>query len=290
MSDLFFNRVTIIGVGLLGASFGLALKRYGLSNTICGYGRKEENLKRALERGIIDDYDLDAGRVCIDSDLILLSTPVGTFKEIINKIRDSLKRGAVVIDVGSVKGSLVYEIESLMPQGVFYVGSHPIAGSERSGIDDARYELFNNALCIITPTERTDKDAMERVIRLWKAIGMRVELMDPVRHDEVYGLISHLPHLTAYALVNTVGDIDSGYLEYAGQGFRDTTRIALSSPELWRDIAVHNRENLVKFIGILKNNLERLERLLLMMDHRGIEEEFLRAQRLRRRLLENKSG
>ncbi len=289
MSDLFFNKVTIIGVGLLGASFGLALKRYGLSNTICGYGRKEENLKRALEKGIIDNYGLDAAKVCMDSDLILLSTPVGTFKEIINKTRASIKKGAIVIDVGSVKGNLVYEIESLMPQGVFYVGSHPITGSERSGIDDARHELFNNALCIITPTEKTDKDSMERVIRLWKTFGMRVELMDPMRHDEVYGLISHLPHLMAYALVNIVGDIDSGYLEYAGQGFRDTTRIALSSPELWRDIAIHNRENLIKFLNILKNNLEKLGILLQSMDNKGIEEEFLRAQRLRKRLLENKS-
>lgn len=281
---MFFNKVSILGVGLLGASFATALKRHGLSKTICGFGRNEENLKRALSKGIIDEYDLDAPRVCMDSDLILLSTPVGVFTDIISNVRNFLKKGAIVIDVGSVKGRLVYELDSLVPDGVFYVGCHPIAGSDRSGIDDARPDLFSNALCIITPTETTDRKAVEKVISLWKTIGMRVELMDPMRHDEIYGLISHLPHLIAYVLVNTVGDIDSQYLSYAGQGFKDTTRIALSSPELWRDIVIHNTENLIRFTSIFRENIEKIEKLLIEKDQEKIKNEFLRAQELRKRL------
>lgn len=281
-SEIFFNKVTIIGVGLLGASFALALREKGLCETICGYGRKEENLKRAKERGIIDEYSLDAGKMCEGADLILLSTPVGVFKEIVQKITPSLKIGAIVVDVGSVKGWLVYELESLMPEKVYYIGSHPIAGSDKSGIDDARADLFNSARCIITPTENSDESAMEKVISIWSAVNAKVELMDPFRHDEIYAVVSHFPHIVAYAIVNTVGDINSGYIDYAGQGFKDTTRIALSSPELWRDIVIYNRKNLIRLIDTFIGNLEKMKGLLENADAEGIREEFSKAQELRK--------
>lgn len=282
--ELFFNRVTIVGVGLIGASFALALRKKGLCKTIHGYGRKEANLKRAKDKGIIDDYSLYARDACEGADLILLSTPVGTFRDIIAEASDSIKKGAVVTDVGSVKGRLVLELEALMPEGVSYIGSHPIAGSDRSGIDDARADLFNNARCIITPTKDSDKDALRKVSSVWETIDGRVEQMDPFRHDEIYAALSHLPHIIAYALVNIANDIDPDNIGYAGRGFKDTTRIAMSSPEMWRDISLSNKENLIRMIDIFKDNLDRIKKYLEDGDASGIEKEFLRAQILRKKL------
>lgn len=281
---MFFNKVTIIGVGLLGASFALALRESGLCKTIYGYGRSEGNLKRAKEKGIIDNYSLDATSACESSDLILLATPVGVFKDIIETVRTSLKKGAIVTDVGSVKGGLVYEIEELMPDGVYYIGSHPIAGSDKSGIDDAKADLFNNARCIVTPTENSNSTVKKIMVSLWESLGAKAETMEPYKHDEIYAAVSHLPHIVAYALVNTLGDINSDYIEYAGQGFKDTTRIALSSPEIWRDISIFNKDNLIRLIDIFRDNLDRIENLLKASDAAGIEEEFLKAQELRKRL------
>ncbi|MCL4456787.1 MAG: prephenate dehydrogenase/arogenate dehydrogenase family protein [Nitrospirae bacterium] len=284
VENLFFNKVTIIGVGLIGASFALALREKGLCKTISGSGRKEENLKRAKDRGIIDDYSLDVKKACEDSDLILLSTPVGSFKDIAEEIKGVLKKGAVVTDSGSVKGRLVYDLEAAMPGGVYYIGSHPIAGSDKSGIDDARPDLFRNARCIITPTVNSDENAKNKVVSVWESFGTRVETTDPFKHDEIYAVVSHFPHVAAYALVNTVADIDSKYIEYAGKGFRDTTRIALSSPEMWRDIAMFNKENLIKLMDAFKINLDKIKKYIMEDNGSGIEEEFLKAQKLRESL------
>lgn len=284
MNNLFFSKTTVVGVGLIGASVALALKEKGLCGVIYGYGREEENLKKAKERGIIDDYSLDVCKACEGSDLILLSTPVGVFREIVEKIKGTIKKGALITDVGSVKGSLVYELESLMPAGVYYVGSHPIAGSDKSGIDDARAGLFTNTLCVITETENSGSMAIQKIASIWEAVGARVVLMDTFKHDEIYAAVSHLPHIIAYAMVNTVNDISADYIEYAGQGFRDTTRIALSSPELWRDISMFNKDNLIKLINTFKDNLDRITRCLENGDALGIEKDFLKAQELRRRL------
>ncbi|MBI5211996.1 MAG: prephenate dehydrogenase/arogenate dehydrogenase family protein [Nitrospirae bacterium] len=282
--DIFFNKVSIIGVGLIGASFALALREKGLCKTISGCGRKEENLKRAKELRIIDDYSLDVKRACEDSDLILLSTPIGSFKDIVGQIKGVLKKGAIVTDAGSVKGRLVYDLEAAMPEGVYYIGSHPIAGSDKSGIDDARPDLFNNARCIITPTGNSDENAKDKVVSVWESFGARVETADPFKHDDIYAVVSHFPHVVAYALVNTVADIDSKYIEYAGKGFKDTTRIALSSPEMWRDISMFNRDNLIKLMDTFRINLDKVTKYLMENNESGIEEEFFKAQKLRESL------
>lgn len=282
--NIFFNKVTIIGVGLLGASFALALRQKGLCKTIIGYGRSEENLKKAKERRIIDDYSLDMQHAAVDSDLIMLSTPVGVFLDIVRQLRHFFKKGSIITDVGSVKGKLVYEVEGSVPEGVFYVGTHPIAGSDKSGISDARADLFKSARCIITPTEKTDKNVLEKVTSIWKELGSNVEFMDPYKHDEIYAAVSHLPHVIAYSLVNTIGDIDSEFIKYAGQGFKDTTRIALSSPELWRDIVIYNRENLLRFLEVFKENIEKIKGLLEKSDAETIKNEFQRAKELRERI------
>jgi len=286
-TEPFFDKVTILGVGLIGASFALGMKKYKFCNHLIGHGRKIENLQRAKDIGIIDSFEPDPAKACSGSDLVLFATPVGSFTEITEKIRLSFKKGTLVTDVGSVKGRLVYDMEALMPEGTYFVGGHPIAGSSRSGIDTATAEIFRGAKCILTPTEKTNVNAVERLTHIWKTFGCMVELIDPDEHDRIYAMVSHLPHLLAYAIVNTVADVDSSYLKFAGQGFMGTTRIALSSPELWRDICILNQDNLLKFIEIFKKNLGRLSQYLRASDLKSLEGEFERARTLREGIGQN---
>jgi prephenate dehydrogenase len=282
-----FHKVTILGVGLIGASVALAMKKHGLCSEIIGCGRREDNLRRAQEKHMIDSFETDPLRACDGSDLVVLATPVGSFLDLVKKICGSLKKSALVTDVGSVKGNLVHDIDALMPDGICFVGGHPIAGSDRSGIDTATADLFRGTLCIITPTEKTDKDALEAVIGIWSAFGSRIKQINPDEHDRIYAAVSHLPHLIAYELVNAVADMDSSYLAFTGQGFKDTTRIALSSPELWKDICLLNRKNLIESIEILKNNLDRASRYLRASDSEALEEDFRRARTLREGIGQN---
>lgn len=281
VTNIFFDKVTILGVGLMGASFALALKKHGLCKHVVGNGRNPENLKRAKESGIIDSFEPDPGRACEGSDIVLLATPVGTSVDITKKISRFLKKGAIVTDVGSVKGKLVYDMEALMPEGVYFVGGHPIAGSSRSGIETASADIFKGAQCILTPTDKTSKDALEGLIHLWRTIGSHVELTSPEEHDRIYAAVSHLPHLLTYAIVNTVADIDSSYFKYVGKGFITTTRIAASSPELWRDICILNKDNLLEYLEVFKKNLEKLSQYLKASDNDSLEREFKKARALR---------
>lgn len=269
---------------MIGASVSLALKKNGLAHTIVGYGRTPENLIRAQERAIIDSFTLDPLTACDNADLIVFSTPVGVFLDIAKQITRVLKENAIVTDVGSVKGKLVRDMEAILsPRGLF-VGGHPIAGSDRSGIDTASAHLFKGAQCIITPTQTSDKNALDEIISLWRGFGSTVTLMEPDEHDRIYAAVSHFPHLLAYELINTVADIDGSYLTFSGQGFKDTTRIASSQPELWRDICRHNRENLLACIEVFKKNLERARHFLGEDDHESLLRDFQRARILRERI------
>jgi prephenate dehydrogenase len=276
-----FDKATILGVGLIGASFALALRKYGLCDVISGCGRREENLARAVEKKIIDTYDLDPARACEGADLVLFATPVGIFVDIANKIRGSLKNNSIVTDVGSVKGKLVRDMETIMPENVSFIGGHPIAGSDRSGIDTAAAEIFKNAKCIITPTENSDEDAVKKITSLWEAFGSVVKLSNPDEHDRIYAAVSHLPHLIAYEIVNTVADIESSYLAFSGQGFKDVTRLASSTPDVWRDICLLNRDNLLEYVEIFKANLDRVSRYLRADDSESLERDFKKARTLR---------
>jgi len=278
---LFFNKVTILGVGLIGASFALALKKQGLCKHITGYGRKENNLKKAVNLKIIDSFELDASKACVDSDLILFAMPVGSFVGMAKRIKSSLKSGAIVTDAGSVKGKLVRDMESLMPQGVNYIGGHPIAGSDKTGIDAATADLFSEAKCILTPTKKTNTAALKKIKGVWKSLGAKVSTIDADEHDRIYAVVSHLPHVAAYAIVNAIADINKSYLGYAGNGFKDTTRIAASSPELWRDISMTNKKNILEFIEVLKKNLDKIGRHLKKSDANAVEKEFKKAKALR---------
>jgi prephenate dehydrogenase len=276
-----FDRITILGVGLLGASFALALKKNRLCSTITGYGRSGENLQRAKERNIIDSFEQDPVAACRDSDLIMLSAPVGSFPGLAKAIAPALKKGAVLTDVGSVKGMLVREIEKMMPKDVHYIGGHPIAGSDRSGIDSANAELFRNARCVITPTENSDPSALDKIQNLWKALGSEIIILNPEEHDRIYASVSHLPHLIAYAMVNTVAEIDRSYLDFSGKGFMDSTRIACSSEDLWNDICLFNRDNLIEALAVFQKKLDMLDQYLKAGDSDSLKAEFRKARTLR---------
>lgn len=278
---MFFPKVTILGVGLIGASVALAMKKRRLCGHITGFGRREESLIRAKELGIVDSFDLDPSRATLGSDFVLFSLPVGLFPDIARMIKDSLKEGAVVSDAGSIKGNLVHEMEKVLSDSTPFVGAHPIAGSEQSGIDAAHADLFEKRRCVITPTDKTERRALDTLTELWHSLGADVVLMTPQEHDRVFGAVSHLPHIIAYELMNSVDELNHSYLAYAGQGFLDTTRIAASSPEVWRDICIGNKENLIQFLDICMARLEKVKMHLMSADAESLEREFSQAKTLR---------
>lgn len=256
-----FKTVSIIGVGLIGGSFALALKNKGLADKIIGYGRNEQRLKRAESLGIINQFTTSLKDAAL-ADIVVLATPLGVFEKIVSDLAEFLKKGTVVIDVGSVKEWVVERIEKILPVGVHFVGTHPIAGSDKTGFEYARADLFEGAKVIITPTEKTDKLVLEKVSKLWKEVGADVEIMSAKEHDRVYALMSHLPHLISFCMVNTVGDIDKNLITYAGSGFKSFTRIAKSSPELWGDIFIMNSENILDYLSIFCDKIEEMKRLI----------------------------
>lgn len=281
---MLFKNTVIIGVGAIGASFAHSVKRLGLTEKVYGYGRSEEALKKAKERGIIDDYGLNIETLCTDADLVILSSPVGTFIDIVKSFVGFLKKGAIVTDAGSVKGSLVYEIEQIMPDGIYFVGVHPMAGTEQSGIDAINTTLFEGANVIITPTKNTNTDALKSINELWTKIGAKIKILTPEEHDQIISSISHLPHIIAYALVNAVCDIGKDNLNYCSTGFLDTTRIAMGSPAMWRDIFFCNKKNILKHIEIFKKNLDEMAALLESDDSEGLLADLITAQKLRKDL------
>lgn len=278
---MFFPKVTILGVGLIGASVALAMKKRRLCGHITGFGRREESLMRAKELGIVDSFDLDPSRATLGSDFVLFSLPVGLFPGIARMIKDSLKEGTVVSDAGSIKGNLVHEMEKALSDNTPFVGAHPIAGSEQSGIDAAHADLFEKRRCVITPTEKTERRALDTLTELWHSLGADVVIMTPQEHDRVFGAVSHLPHISAYELMNSIDELNHSYLAYAGQGFLDTTRIAASSPEVWRDISIGNKENLIQFLDTFIARLEKVKMYLMSADAESLEREFSQAKTLR---------
>jgi len=288
-ASVHFKQVTIIGVGLIGGSLGMLLKRDGLADSVVGVGRRIENLKTAVALGAIDRYVSDAKDGVRDADLVVLATPVDTYERHLMEWGSSLRPGAIVSDVGSVKGALVDRAETILPNAVRFVGAHPIAGKEKTGVAAGSVTLFTGARCILTPTQRTDPQALQDVRALWEAAGSIVLTMDPMLHDKVLGAVSHLPHVAAFALINALTELQQGtpeldLLAYSGGGLRDTTRIAASSPEMWRDIFLWNRDNLVAQIEVYERRLQQLKRLIQSGDGPAIEQELDRAKRVREQL------
>lgn len=286
-----FRKVVIVGVGLIGGSIGMALRKKRRADLVFGVGPREDELKRAVARKAIDKYETDSGDLEAafkDADLIVLAASVGRLESIARGISSAIPKETVVTDVGSVKGGLVRRLEERFAGAESgrsrYVGAHPIAGREKSGIEAATADLFANALCILTPTKRTAPKALEQVKRLWEGIGAQTVTMDPDTHDRIVAVVSHLPHVVAYALVNTVLELQSktgDLVSYSGGGFKDFTRVAASSPEMWRDICLFNRENLLSVIEAFEKVLDRFKRRLVGGDSEGLRQEFDRAKEVK---------
>lgn len=285
-----FKHVAIIGVGLIGGSLGMILRRKALADHVVGIGRRVENLKTAVALGAIDRYVADPQEGVREADLVVLATPVDTYERHLQEWAHCLTPGTIVSDVGSVKGTLVERSEAAMPAGVHFVGAHPIAGKEKTGVAAGSDQLFKGARCILTPTPRTDATALERVRQLWEETGSMILTMEPHLHDQILGAVSHLPHVAAFALMNALSELRDQALPsldlagHSGGGLRDTTRIAASSPEMWRDIFLWNRDNMVAYIDRYTGALEELKRLIKAGDGAGIEKALERAKGEREKL------
>jgi prephenate dehydrogenase len=282
-----FRKMVVAGVGLIGGSMALAMRERGLVEEVVGYGRGEKNLRVALKKGMIDGYFLRAEEIPHRTDFLVLGTPVQSTAPLAEEFLPHLEQGCIVSDVGSVKAEIVRDMEKLLPDTLPFVGAHPIAGGEQWGAEAARANLFIGQRCILTPRRNTDAAALKKVATLWRKIGAKVEMMDPELHDKILGLVSHLPHVLVYALVNfmsraKVGSTD--VIEYCGGGFKDFTRIASSRPELWRDICLINRRAVSKGLGDYIRMLERMKRMIDRGQGAALEHEFALANEARRRI------
>lgn len=282
-----FRQVAIVGVGLIGGSLGMVLKQQEMASAVVGIGRRIENLQAAVRLGAIDRFVEEPKEGIQGADLVILATPVDTYERHLHAWGVAVRPGTIVTDVGSVKGSLVKTAEELLPKEAFFVGAHPIAGKEKTGVLASSVDLFQGARCILTPTGRSNARAVETIRGLWEAAGSQVVEMDPFVHDQVLGAVSHLPHLVAFSLMTALDEIHADMvpnldlLAYGGGGLRDTTRIAASSPEMWRDICVWNRENLVKMLDIYQRHVDRFKRLIESGDGSGLEQQMGQAKHIR---------
>ena len=282
-----FEKVVMAGVGLICGSLALDMRRHKLAKEIIGYGRGEGNLRLAKRKGIIDRYFLNAEDFPADADLLMMGTPVESIAPLMKAFLPKLKAGAIISDVGSVKGEIVRHMERLLPKHLSFVAGHPIAGSEEWGARAARRDLFMRHRCILTPTPRTDRKALDKIAALWRKVGAEVEMMPPDMHDHVLGVISHLPHVLVYALVNALERQPRNGLDlkqYCAGGFKDFTRIASSRPELWRDICLMNSRALGRSLGDYIKYLQRLNRWIQEGKGARLEKEFARAYDTRARI------
>lgn len=269
------NSVSIIGVGLIGGSLGLALKKANLAQNIIGIGRREEKLQQALKLKTVDAVVTDIYFGVKKADLVILATPVNSILEIATQMMPYLKIGTIVMDVGSTKKKIVRKLTpSLSSSELYFVGTHPLAGSEGSGVESAKSDLFEGAVCIITPIPQTNEDALSIVRALWENIGAKVIEMTPESHDELLAYTSHLPHIVAASLADLIKLQGNQIIPLLASGFKDTTRISASDPVMWRDICLTNQEELLKTIREFKKILEKWENLVKEADPSAIVREF----------------
>lgn len=279
-----FQKVTLAGVGLLGGSLGLALRQRGLADRIEGLVRRSKSIGECEGLGVVDHATRHAGRAAAGADLIVLCTPLAAMRSVLESMLPDIRPGTLITDVGSVKAPITRELEPLAARvGACYVGSHPMAGTERNGPAAARADLFVGALCVLTPTVKTASAALRRVQGLWQAVGANTLRLRPEIHDDLVGRSSHLPHIVAAELahyvLSPVHRKEQRLL--CATGFRDTTRVASGPPEIWRDIAMANRENLIRVLGVFIEGLEEVRHALETRDEAAMLDFFEQA-RLRR--------
>jgi len=281
-----FKKITIIGLGLIGGSLARALKETGEVETVFGIDRDKESLEYALSKGIIDKGYSDINEGVPGAEIIVISTHVGIITDTAKSVFPVAAEGAIITDVGSVKSLVVKGIEPDLPKNLHFIGGHPIAGTENSGVKSADSKLFNGRRCILTPTEKTASEAIRKVTLMWQSVGSEVHEMDAETHDHIFGTVSHLPHLVAYSLMNTVLSAPDSekLLEFAGGGLKDYTRVAASSPEMWVEIFKANKSHLLEAISMFKNSLGKIEDAIKSEDFDTLKKELDKAAKTKRGL------
>jgi cyclohexadieny/prephenate dehydrogenase len=284
-----FERLTLVGLGLIGSSIARAARRLKLARTLVVVDRDEAVVARGRELDLADEITTDIAAGVRGADLVILCVPVGACGEVAEAMAPSLKSGAIVSDVGSVKGAVVTQVEPHLPPGVHLVPAHPVAGTEQSGPDAGFATLFLNRWCILTPPDGTDPAAIERVRALWSALGSDVEVMGAQHHDLVLAITSHVPHLIAYNIVGTAADLEevtqSEVIKFSAGGFRDFTRIAASDPTMWRDVFLHNKEAVLEMLGRFNEDLAALQRAIRWSDGEALFNLFTRTRAIRRSII-----
>ncbi|MFN3765335.1 MAG: prephenate/arogenate dehydrogenase family protein [Aliihoeflea sp.] len=285
-----FDRIAFIGIGLIGSSLARVVRREGLAGHLVVSTRSADTLARAEELGLGDSYVADAGEAVREADLVIVSVPVGASEAVAIAIKDHLKPGAIVTDVGSTKASVIAQMAPHLPENVHFIPGHPLAGTERSGPDAGFAELFTNRWCILTPVEGTDPDALERLSDFWRACGSNIDTMDPQHHDMVLAIVSHLPHIIAYNIVGTADDLatvtESEVIKYSASGFRDFTRLAASDPTMWRDVCLHNKDAILEMLARFSEDLASLQRAIRWGDGDKLFDLFTRTRHIRRSIIE----
>ena len=285
-----FDRVALVGVGLIGSSMAHGMRRAGLAGHIAGYAHTPQIVERAKKAGIVDSMHDDLASCVKDADLVVLAAPVGAFAEIAKAIAGHLKPGAIVSDTGSVKGVMFRDVAPHLPKGVHLIPAHPIAGTEQSGPEAGFPELFDGRWCILTPAADADPAAVEKLKEFWEKLGSQVEMMDARHHDLVLAITSHLPHLIAYNIVGTANHLEQvtngEVIKYSAGGFRDFTRIAASDPTMWRDVFLNNREAVLEMLGRFSEDLTDLQRAIRYGDGNFLFDLFTRTRAIRRSIVD----
>ena len=294
MSDKLFDRVALIGIGLIGSSLARALRRDSPGTAIVACARRAETLATVRRLELADETTDDPARAAAGADLVVIATPLSAYAEIGQRIAPALQPGAILTDVGSVKQAVIRDLPPHLPPGVHFVPGHPVAGTEHSGPEAGFAELFHGRWCILIDLPETAPDAVARVERMWEQFGMRVVTMSADHHDKVLAVTSHLPHLIAYTIVGTATDLEdslkSEVVEFSASGFRDFTRIAASDPVMWRDIFLNNREAVLEILQRFNEDLTALQRAIRWGEGDKLQDLFTRTRAIRRSIIEAKQA
>ncbi|RCL02564.1 MAG: cyclohexadieny/prephenate dehydrogenase [Candidatus Tokpelaia sp. JSC188] len=290
MSGIKFNRIALIGIGLIGSSLARIIREKDLAGHISIATRSKKTLYKARELVLGDSYTIDSAEAVKDADLVIISVPVGASGIVARNIANSLKFGAIVTDVGSAKASVISQMQPELPDHVHFIPGHPIAGTEFSGPCAGFAELFSNRWCILTPIPGTNEEALEKLNAFWVACGSKTDWMDPVHHDLILAMVSHLPHIIAYSIIGTANNLEKAIhaevIAYSASGFRDFTRLSSSDPAMWRDICLHNRDAILEVLGRFSEDLALLQRAIRCEDSDALFELFTYTRAIRQDVIE----
>ncbi|MCF6322283.1 MAG: prephenate/arogenate dehydrogenase family protein [Rhizobiaceae bacterium] len=285
-----FEKVALIGIGLIGSSIARVVREREIINNIAISTRSQETLDAARDLGLGDEYNIDASAIVHDADLVIICTPIGVVGKVLQSIAGNLKPGAIVSDVSSVKASVLEQMQPFIPDGVHLVPAHPVAGTEKSGPQHGFSTLFDNRWCILTPPSSADKAAVKLVSEFWQACGSNIEIMDADHHDRVLAITSHLPQLVAYNMVGTADDLEtvtsSEVIKYSAGGFRDSTRLAASDPTMWRDVCLHNKDSILEMLTRFSEELSAMQKAVRWGDGEALFEMFTRTRNIRRDIID----